>query len=556
MATAHSPLQRLQRLIAVEREDIGILITYGIGIGVLSLATPVAVQALVNTIAFGALFQPLLVLTLILLVLLGCSNTLVALQFYVVEMLQRRVFVRMFGATAQRLQHARFSATHEYHLPELSNRFFEVVTLQKTAAVLLLETLGYVLQTVIGMVLLAFYHPLLLAFDLVFIGLLAFILLVMGKNGLSTAQAQSQAKYQAAAWLEDIAANPMLTKSSANKAYLNAQTDRIALHYVAACSQHFKILSNQNLGALILHTLANTVLLGMGGWMVISYQLSLGQLIAAELVVGAMIYGLTRLGKTLDNFYDLLVSVDKLGYLLDLPEEPTPEGEADPNTQAYAVELEQLSVAGGLHSDELNHLSLQVAAGSRLVISGAVEKGSILEVIYGLRQPSAGRVCLQGQDLRDLNLGQIRNSISLVRHAEIFTGSVVENVRMGQDSSLTTIRQLLAVLGLLDAIAALPANLDTPLLPHGAPLTEEQCLRLTLARALLMRPRLLLLDGVLDRLDARVLAQVLDYLLAPNAPWTLIATSQRPDIIARFSRHIHLDPRQQTPVTPVPQGDL
>ena len=160
--SGHNPLLRLQQLIYIERQDIGTLIAYGLGIGLLSLATPIAVQALVNTIAFGALLQPLFVLTLILLVLVSCSNTLVALQFYVVEMLQRRLFVRLFGETANRLQRALISAHDSQYLPELVNRFFDVVSLQKTAASLLLETLGYLLQTLIGMILLAFYHPMLL----------------------------------------------------------------------------------------------------------------------------------------------------------------------------------------------------------------------------------------------------------------------------------------------------------------------------------------------------------------------------------------------------------
>ena len=180
---------------------------------------------------------------------------------------------------------------------------------------MLLETLGYVLQTLIGMILLAFYHPLLLAFDLFFVSALAFILFGMGKNGLASAIEQSKAKYKAAAWLEDIAANPIISKSSENRAYLDAQTDQIATSYVDACTKHFKVLSSQNIGALILHTVANTLLLGIGGWMVISNQLSLGQLIAAELVVGAMIYGLTRLGKTLDNFTTCwLVSINSVIY--------------------------------------------------------------------------------------------------------------------------------------------------------------------------------------------------------------------------------------------------
>jgi putative ABC transport system ATP-binding protein len=541
MNNSHSPFLRLQKLITLEREDIGILITYGVGIGVLSLATPVAVQALVNTIAFGALFQPLLVLTLVLLVLLGFSNSLVGLQFYVVEMLQRRLFVRIFGETATCLEQARYAEKDSCHLPELTNRFFDVVTLQKTASVMLLETLGYILQTVIGMVLLAFYHPLLLAFDLFFVSVLAFILFGLGKNGLATAIEQSKAKYQAAAWLEDIATNPILGKSSDNRAYLDTQTDDIAKGYVDACTEHFKVLNSQNVGALILHTLANTLLLGMGGWMVISNQLSLGQLIAAELVVGAMIYGLTRLGKTLDNFYDMLASLDKLGYLLDLPQETDKGGTADLSEAPYEVAVENLSLTGGVHLDALNNVSFQLASREHLVISEGIDKGSLLDVIYGLRQPRSGQVCLNGQDLRDLNLGLLRNTVSLVRDAEIFTGTLLDNVCLGREVTLTEVRQMLEYVGLTETIAELPDSLQTLLLPNGSPLTHEQSLRLTLARALIGRPRLLLLDKVLDRIDSRVLPMILDHLLAKNTLWTLIVTSQRTDIIARFQRQIKID---------------
>ena len=556
MDIAHNPLHRLQKLIALEREDIWILITYGIGIGVLSLATPVAVQALVNTIAFGALFQPLVVLTLILLVLLGFSNSLVALQFYVVEMLQRRLFVRLFGEAATRLQQVRYAEKDGQYLPELTNRFFDVATLQKTASVMLLETLGYILQTVIGMILLAFYHPLLLAFDLFFVCALAFILFGMGKKGLVTAIEQSKAKYQAVAWLEDMAANPILAKSAENQAFINNQTDRIAQHYVDACATHFKVLSNQNIGALVLHTLANTLLLGMGGWMVISNQLSLGQLIAAELVVGAMIYGLTRLGKTLDNFYEMLASVDKLGYLLDLPQEKTQGAMPEFLNSPYQVAIENLSLPGGIHLDALNNVSFHLAPGSQIVISGDTEKGSLVEVIYGLRQPSSGRVCFNGHDLRDLNLGQLRNSVSLVRDVEIFTGTLLDNLCLGRALTLTQVRQMLDQVGLTETIAQMPDSLQTLLLPSGSPLTQEKCLRLALARAMLGRPRLLILDKLLDLIEPQVLPAIIDYLLAPNSPWTLIVVSQRADIIARFNRHIKIDNGKLSNIQDGNQGGL
>lgn len=535
MATS-DPLQRLKQLIHIEREDIGSLLAYGVGIGLMSLATPVAVQALVNTIAFGALLQPLVVLTLILLVLLSFSNTLVALQFYVVEMLQRRLFVRLFGASAERLRNAIMSARDQQYLPELANRFFDVVSLQKTAASLLLETLGYLLQTLIGMLLLAFYHPLLLAFDLFLVAALYLILFVMGKRGIPTAIEQSKAKYTAAAWLENIAANPLLGKSRHGADFVNRQTQKIAEHYLAACVTHFRILSRQNLGALVLHTLANTALLGMGGWMVIERQLSLGQLIAAELVVNAMVYGLTRLGKTLDNFYELVASIDKIGYLLDLPQEAYQGGQAETLEQAYRLEVRQLSLPDSPYSDSANGLDLTLEPGDKLAIAAGAERGSLLDAVCGLRNPSAGQILLNHQDLRDLNLGQLRDNICLVRHAELVAATIAENLSLGRELPLAELRRALQQVGLLETVSALPESLQTELCPHGAPLSEEQALRLTLARAIAGKPRLLLIDKTLDRIDARYLPALLDALTAPDAPWTLLVVSHEPQVLKRFPR--------------------
>lgn len=536
-----SPLERLQQLINLEREDISTLIAYGVGIGLLSLATPVAVQALVNTIAFGALFQPLLVLTLVLLVLISFSNTLVALQFYVVEKLQRRLFVRLFGDIALRLQQAQIAIRDDHYLPELANRFFDVVTLQKTTAVLLLETLGYALQTVIGMLLLGFYHPLLLAFDLFLITMLALILFVMSKNAVKTAIIESKTKYAAAAWLENIATNPLLGKSASDRAFLKARTERIALDYLEACIQHFRILNRQNISALALHTIASTLLLGMGGWLVIDHQLSLGQLIAAELVVSAMIYGLTRLGKTLETYYTLLVSVDKIGHLLDLPQEAAQGMTLNVNNKPYQVDIYRISLPESPYLDELRSFDLHLAAGESLVISQGSNRGSLLDVLFGLRTPNAGYVCLDNHDLRDLNLGLLRDTVSLVRDAEQIEASILDNLHFGTEFELQTLQQVLRQVGLQNTISQLPDGLNSQLGVNGIPLTSEQSLRLTLARALLKRPRLLLLDGVLDHIDADILPALLEVLVANDAPWTLIVNSHHPQVIARCQRHIRIE---------------
>jgi len=537
----HNPLHRLQTLIHLERQDIGTLVAFGVGIGLLSLATPVAVQSLVNTIAFGALMQPLVVLTLILLVLLAFSNTLVALQFYVVEMLQRRLLTRFFSEAALRLQRATISCRDSVYLPELTNRFFDVVTLQKTAASLLLETLGYLLQTLIGMILLAFYHPMLLALDLFLIASLYFVLFVMGKGGIPTVIEQSRAKYAAAAWLESIAGNPLLGKSRREAEFIRAKTRKFAEDYLAASVSHFRILSRQNIGALVLHTLANTALLGMGGWMVIERQLSLGQLIAAELVVNAMVYGFTRLGKTLDNFYTLVAGIDKIGYLLDLPQERDDHGgELQTALGPLALEIKQLSLPATPQQDSIQCLDLSLMAGESLAISAGAEQGTLLDALFGLRLPAAGQILFDGQDLRDLSLGALRDQISLIRQSEVIDASIAENVAMGHSIEAEHIRSVLDQVGLLEDVVALPNSLNTHLHAHGLPLNGEKCLRLSLARAMAMRPRLLLIDRVLDRIDQRFLPRILDSLFADDAGWTLIVVSHDARVIARCRHHAQL----------------
>jgi ABC-type bacteriocin/lantibiotic exporter with double-glycine peptidase domain len=546
MNSTHNPVERLKSIIALEREDISTIIYYAIGIGFMALATPVAVQALVNTIAFGALFQPLVVLTFVLLVLVGFSNTLAGLQFYVVDMLQRRLFVRLLDASAQRLQQAEYSVSDKLHLPELANRFLDVAILQKTATVMLLETLGYVLQTIIGMILLAFYHPILLAFDLVLIAILVFILFVLGKNGMTTSIEQSKAKFLAVAWLEMLAANPILSKSEQNHSYIKARTEEVASYYLETAAKHFRILARQNTGALILHTLANTALLGLGGWMVIDRQLSLGQLIAAELVVTAMIYGLTRLGKTLDNFYDMLASTDKLSYLLDLPQEnnnnghPSTLSQTNQSTQPYSIDIVNISLPLSPNLDVLRSINLNIQSGECLAFTNGMDKGSLFELIFGLRTPDNGYINLDNQDLRDINLRQLRNSIAIVRDSEIIEASIADNVSLGTKASLTEVKEALLLVQLSNTIAELPDGLNTQLGMNGRPLNSEQRLRLTLARAIVQKPRLLMLDGVLDQIDRRIALDVFLNLSADGKPWTLLLSTHNKDIIVRCDREVRI----------------
>ena len=551
---APHPLKRLQHLYDLERRDIWIILGYGIGIGLMSLATPVAVQALVSTIAFGALFQPLVVLTLILLASVSFSNLLVAVQFYVVEMLQRRIFVRFFGEAAHRIHRASAQTHDQENVPETVNRFFDVMTLQKTGAVLLLEGAGYLLQTLIGMVLLAFYHPILLAFDVLLASLLAFILFGLGRGGIATAIVQSKAKYAAVAWLEDIARNPLLFKSEGGPDFVARQTDRLANAFLDASAAHFRVVMRQSIGALSLHAIASTLLLGMGGWMVIDRQLTLGQLVAAELVVSAMIYGFTRLGKTLDNFYEMMAGIDKLGHLLDLAEERS--GGLPPENLAHParVTLSAVSFRYPGSSGLLDCVYLELAAGDRLALTGpgGSGKGTLMELLFGLRTPTAGSILIDGRDLRNLDLDALRRHVALVHRAEIIPATVLENLSLGRPNvTQEEAFDALQAVGLLEEVLALPEGVNTALNHHGSPLQPERILRLAMARAIVGRPRLLLLHEVFDHVDPSLVPAIAAYLLRPGSPWTAVISTQNPAVLAHCNRICRLEAGRLSEVTPV-----
>ena len=314
-----TPFARLRVLLRPEWSDIWIVLLFAMFVGLLTLATPIAVESLVSTVAFGRLIQPLVVLSVLLFGFLLFAAAMRALQTYVVEIIQRRLFVRVAADIAYRLSRVRQRAWDRAHPPELVNRFFDVISVQKISSSLLLDGVALLLQVLTGMVVVAFYHPLLLAFDLVLLVALVFVVFVLGKGAVKASIKTSKTKYHLAGWLQELARCSMTFKLDGGAEYAAECADRMSVDYLKARRARFKILMRQVFALLFMQALASTGLLALGGWLVIERQLTLGQLVAAELIVTVIVSSLAKLGKHLESFYDLLASVDKLGVLFDLP---------------------------------------------------------------------------------------------------------------------------------------------------------------------------------------------------------------------------------------------
>jgi putative ABC transport system ATP-binding protein len=527
-----SPRRRLLNLLRLESGGLWIAVVYSIAIGVLSLAVPVATQSLVNTIAFGNLLQPLVVLTLVVFIVLVLSAVLQMFRFQVVETLQRRVFVRIASESVERLLRARTDVLRLGNGPEIVNRFLEVVSLQKAGATLLVDGLGVAMQTIIGMLLLGLYHPWLLAFDAVLAVTLLLVLFPLGAHAVSTAVSESKAKYELVAWLQEIARNSTSFRGSEQAGWATWKTDKLVAKYLDYRSKHFRILLRQFGGTLALQAMASALLLGVGGLLVINRQLTLGQLVAAELVVTAVVAGISKVAKHLESYYDLLASLDKLGYLTSLPDEAS-GSELLPGSQAPAL------VA--IHTPQLD---AKLTPGRPNAVTGPSGSGktTFMDAICGYRVLPGCSVAIDGIDIRHLRLAELRSSVGLVRGNEIFHGTVLENICVGRSGvGAGQVQQTLEGLGVWDQVQRLPDGLDTILATGGAPLSEGVALVLMIARAVVARPRLLILDETLDQiLDMRERELLTEALFGESQPWTLLVATSRADLIERCATVIQM----------------
>ena len=261
------PFERLIGIIKADRPDLWAVTVFSVIVGILALATPIAVEALVNTVAFGRYLQPIVVLSLILMTFLGFAAAIRALNTWIVEIVQRRMFVRVVEDLAYRLPRVEQHSLDGKYGPELANRFFDVVTLQKIAAKLLLDGITIVLQTVLGMAVLAFYHPFLLGFDVVLMICILFIVFVLGRGAVKTAIRESASKYRVAAWMEELLRNPTAFKMHGGSQFGLDRADSLAVEYLQARRAHFRIVMRQIIFSLTLQAVSGNRTPGLG-WMV------------------------------------------------------------------------------------------------------------------------------------------------------------------------------------------------------------------------------------------------------------------------------------------------
>lgn len=526
-----SYLSRLNSILMLEKGDIFKVALFAFAVAVLSLVIPIAVENLVNTVAFGVLLWPLLVIEAILCTCLALAAAIKAMQVYLVECMQRR----LFAFTVHKLS-GNFSRLAMDHMDghagsSIAYRFLEISTLQKSMASLLLDAMGIIITSIVGMVVLAFYHPFLLGFDLFLICVCSVVFLMLGWGGTKSSIHESHEKYEMADWLERMLASQKTIRLHSDSSFVSQKSNSLLVNYLSSRKNHFQVVWRQTLFALGLQVVANAVLLGLGGWLVINRQLTLGQLVAGELIVTLIVASLAKFGKYAEVFYDLVTSAEKLGLLADLPVQKQGGSSLQKTSTGMDVRIIQPVI-----SQQISGLDLHFVPSERSLMVGS-NTSEVFEMISGLRVPRNLHIELDGIDVRGISMINLDGQIGFISNPEILPGSVYENISMGRlFVGDVEVRETLQRVGLLNKVMSLPDGLDTIIGKERKTWNAQEEVLITIARVIAGKPRLLILDKILDVLDHSTRKRILGELMDPKWNWTLLVSSNSPEVASLFER--------------------
>ncbi len=542
------PVRRFFHLLELDRKDVGYIYLYALFAGVLTLSLPLGVQAVIGLVQGGAVSSSLIILIAAVSVGTLMTGWLRIMQISVAETLQRRIFSRSAFEFALRLPRLQLDQLHGAYAPELTNRFFDTLTVQKSLPKTLMDFSTSLLQIVFGLVLISFYHPFFVFFGLMVLLVLALILRATGPKGLVTSLEESKYKYMVAHWLQEVArAIPTFKLASGSHLALRKANDFVN-HYLDARGRHFKILIGQYRMIVWFKTVVTAVLLALGGILVIDNQISIGQFVAAEIVVLLILNSVEKVILTLEVVYDLLTAIEKIGQITDLPLEH--EGELDfaavDTGQGMAIDIHDLSFQ---HPDGdqpvLRGVNLSIKPGEKICIAGysGAGKSTLLGIVAGLRTKYDGTVSYNGIPFHNLSLTSLRSYIGDHGNQEdIFRGTLWENICLGhEDVDFQRIVWAVEQVGLSEYVKKLPLGYETELLPGGLNLSRSVRTKIILARSIVSQPRLLALEEFLNNMQVTEQERLADMLTARNQDWTLIAVSNDPAIAARCERVILMD---------------
>ncbi|MFL8059595.1 ATP-binding cassette domain-containing protein [Xanthomonas vasicola] len=526
----------LAEVVGPDMPYVRLTLVYGIAISLLSLATPISVQLLINSVANTALPTPLWTLSSLLLGLLLLVAALSAMRVWVMALFERRLFARVVAEITVRAVHAQNPFFADQNRGDVFNRYFDLVIVQKAVPSLAVGAFTIVLQSAVGLIVTSFYHPFFLGFNALLLLAIFSIWMIWSRGSIRTAVDLSHAKHNAAHWLESVGGSNGFYKSSRHLNFAMDRSEAVTAEYVDRHRRHFRYTFTQTLAFLLTYAVASAALLALGGSLILRGELSIGQLVAAELILSAVFYGIAQLGSYLDVFYDLVASAEELSLLYAIPQERpvAVAGEAPRNS---AVRLDGVVIDGA-------RFDFALEAGEQLVTLADSGADRLLAMVLKRHVvPDRGLVMVGGADLATFDMYLLRSEVTVLDRPTIVEVTIREYLAMASaDVTSEAMLEAIDTVGLRARIATLPQGLDTRLAASGFPLWIGDVMALKLANALLVRPRVLMLSQLYDLLPAERLARILRRL--KDAGTTVLLCTGRPEDIT-LDGWFRLEPEHQ-----------
>lgn len=524
-----TPWSRFFNLITLEKKDILQIFYYALFAGVLSLSLPLGIQAIINLIQGAQISSSWIILVVLVTLGVSFTGTLQIMQLRIIETLQQRIFTRSSFELSYRFPKLKMNTLRQYYPPELANRFFDTLSIQKGLAKILIDVPSALIQIVFTLILLSFYHPFFILFGLGLITLMFFVFQYTVRRGLDTSLEESKHKYRVAHWIQEIARSIVSFKLAAHSDLSLKKNDEYVKDYLDAREAHFKIIKLQYIKLIGFKVAVTAGLLIIGGMLVLNQQMNIGQFVAAEIIILLVIASVEKLIVSLETLYDMLTSIEKLGQLVDLEIE-NQSGKLINPEDPFVLELKDIEYAvSDREQPILTDVNIKIAPKEILLIQGdtGAGKSSLLRLLAGVIEPTQGDLFVGEHNLKAIQLNNYRSMLGLSLSDEApFEGTLKENLTFGDNSiSDGEIRRVMEVLGLHEFVKAQPFGLSSLINSQGKHISYTVTKKLILARAILHQPKCLILEDPLDIFTTEETQNIIDYLCDHSHPWSIVVVS-------------------------------
>ena len=527
----NTPLQRLFNLLKLDRKDISQIIFYAIFSGLISLSLPLGIQAIINLIQSGRVSISWIVLVIVVVIGVALVGILSLMQLRITENLQQKIFVRSSFEFSYRIPKIKFEDFYNQYPPELANRFFDTLTIQKGTSKLLIDFSTAILQIIFGIILLSFYHPFFILFGFLLLILLYIIFKFSYNSGLSTSLKESKYKYKVASWLQEIARNNFSFKRQEHFDFALNKNNVLVEEYLNYREKHFKIIKRQFSQLIGFKIIITASLLLIGGYLVLNQKMNIGQFVAAEIIILLVINSVEKIILGLESFYDVLTSVEKIGQIVDLSIEETPSKNLDYCFTNIALETENLRFKFPDSPDYvLDKINLKINPSDKIYLEGDNGSGktTLIKILSGAIKPTSGSFFINDDTYKKIDLIQYRSQIGTITQGETpFEGTILENITF--NNPLITdedVKWAIDSVKLGSFIKSLPNGLETKIFPDGRQLSSSNAQKILLARSIVNKPKILFYEEPLDKMDKEAMKEIIDFITDEKNKWTVIVSSK------------------------------